>query len=623
MTTTEAPFDLTKPSPIARLAQLRAGASEAVVRDERPSEVQQLMARWGALEDAVWEALDPVAGRRLLVLTGSAGSGKSATLNHLLRREADTSAGRIGEHLADATHSDAPSQNQAERLATFLAPFADDAAPPDGPCRAIAMNTGMALRFFTDLPGVPKAPKLTQLETLLRARLNLPALPGAPKPKPWMQQAVLVVNLDHRTTAGSPGALFEEILGRFDPSDPEGILEGTPRCSTCQVRSWCWPMANAVAVSSEPGRLALNEAAGDVARARGRQLAPRALWDAAAALTLGGLDVSAGEGQDPCFRIADAAATGDESLLVHAMACNGALGPVLADGHALTPADEGSLVAALALRDPSYEPTLAAHKLIADAGLDPDADAELLIQSLRGWSAEPHPALEHAAHALREGRAASTAGDRLWGRVLARAAWLGGDLKGRSGLTDDFADALEAQAVQATEFDENDRGRALMRALTIVEDGLAAVFGLTAGPDHYYPTSTPTTGAQADLMAQVRLIDEDLLTMGKDPIPQANPDGATIVRYHPLTLSLNVAGHTVAVDFPMWQLLRDAARGAAPSTLDLERFLALRQAIRVIGVRAAENPKCPLLVREREPDGRKFRIVTRHGTHVLRATEVL
>src|SRR5690606_25543682 len=121
----------------------------AVVRDDRPSDVQQLMAPAGSLDEALWEALGGADAPKLLVLTGSAGTGKSATINHLLQRERETSAGRVGVHLADATHADAPDQGQAQRLAEFFAPFADDAPTTvTEPCRLVAMNTGMALRFF-------------------------------------------------------------------------------------------------------------------------------------------------------------------------------------------------------------------------------------------------------------------------------------------------------------------------------------------------------------------------------------------------------------------------------------------------------------------------------------------
>lgn len=616
-----APFNLALRSPIARLLQLRSGASEAVVRDSELSDVQALMTRPGIVEDRLWQALG-APSLRLLVLTGSAGSGKSATMNHLLRRVRDTGEPRIYQHLADATHSDAPDKGQAQRLAEFFSPFADGAAEPAEPCRVIAMNTGMALRFFTDLAAMPDQPALNELQTVLRSRLGLPKLNGSPEPPSWMWQAILVVNLDHRTTAGAAGSLFETILQRLDPADPAGVLEGAPRCGTCQVKDWCWPMANAAIMSASSGRRALDAAAGDVALARGRQLAPRALWDAAAEIALGGLDIGALDGRDPCFAIADAAAAGNDTVLVHAMACNGAFGPVMLPGSGLVTAAAGSIAADIAARDPSYDPTQAGHQLIADAGLDPGADAEVLVRTLSTGGAV-HPAVARAADALKAGLAADEDGDRIWGRVLARAAWLAGELEGGSEILPAFTAALHAQALGRQEADGTDEGQELEHALEEIEWGLAAIFGLTSGVEHFYPTSTPAAGAQADLMVRVSLVEGGWLKTRPDPVLSANNDSAQLVMYQPLTLSLDVAGRHVSVDYPLWRLLVDAAKGATPSTRDLERCLALRQAIRAVGVQAAADPANPLLVSERGIGGRRFRIIVRNVTsNVLRATEV-
>lgn len=617
------PFDTSHPSPIGRLLQLRAGASEAVVREGHLSGVQALMARPGVLEARLWNALGEDPPLRLLVLTGSAGSGKSATLNHLLARQQEEGGGRIGECLADATHSDAPDQGQAERLARFFAPFSDGAAEPAGGCRIVAMNTGMALRFFNDLPDVPEAPALSQLESLLRSRLGLPTLPGASDPAGWMRSGILVVNLDHRTTVGSDGALLEEILARFDPADPSGVLEGTPRCNTCKVRDWCWPMANAHVISAEPGRRAINRAAGDLALARGRQLAPRSLWDAAAELALGGLPAADRDGRDPCYAIVDIAEEADEAVLLHAMACNGALGPVHLETSWLRPAAEGSLIAELATREPSYSVTFPVHKLIADAGLDPDSDADQLRRFLRGSLDMPHPAVERAASALEGGKGASADGARVWGRMMARAAWLGGDLAGGTGISSEFMAALAAQ--HEGEDETTAGGDALENALGVIEEGLARVFGLVAGPEHYYPTSTLQASATADLMVLVRLVETHALHSRRDPVLAANRAGAEIVDYQPLALSLEIDKKPVAVDYPLWQLLSEAATGGViPTTIDLERFLALRRAIRAVGVRVAASGDQPLLVRERSPEERRFRIVKRNtATDLLRAREIL
>ncbi|MFD5570156.1 hypothetical protein [Streptomyces cadmiisoli] len=612
MTATE-PFDTSLPSPISRLAQLRARAVEAVVRDDRPTDVQRLMAPAGSLDEALWEALGGADAPKLLVLTGSAGTGKSATINHLLQRERETSAGRVGVHLADATHADAPDQGQAQRLADFFSPFADDAPTTlTESCRLVAMNTGMALRFFHDLHELDGAPPLSALEALLRRRLGLPG--DFVSVQSWLDAAVLVVNLDHRPTAGEPGDLLDDLLRRLEPSLREGVFEGAPRCATCTVSDWCWPMANAVILSSERGRAAINAAAGDVALARGRQLAPRALWDAAAELALSGLDLDRqdADGGDPCYAIADVARANDETALLRGLACNGALNS----------ARPGTLVADIALRDPGYVPSLAAHELISDAGLDPELDGRRCAEWLTG-DTSLHPAASRGAQAMADGRVANLGQSRPLGRVLARAAWLAGELHGRSGLPPEFARALQAQKSGATENDVTDDGEALDGALSAIEEGLAEVFGLTSGPEHYYPTATPVPGSDADLLVEAKLVQDGLITTQPDPVASGNPGGSALVGYRPITLALKAGKRSITVDYPLWRLLRRAAEGVAPTSVELERFLALRQAIRELGIKTAADPRQTLLVRERGT-GRRFRIVTRNASAgALRATEVL
>ena len=611
------PFSLSEPSPIARLMQLRAGGIEAVVRDDDPTRVQELMAPWGPFEDKLWDALSTENQLRLLVLSGSAGSGKSATLNHLLKREADTKARRIGEHVADATHSDSPDQEQVERLAEFFAPFADGEPKPEGPCRVIAMNTGMALRFFYSLAqrgGSSK--KLQGLESLLRRRLGLPVSQTTVDVPEWLDESVLVVNLDHRSTAGTEGDLFDGILASLDPANANGVLESALRCKSCRVVDWCWPMANASVMASPLGRKAINTVVGNVAIARGRHNAPRMLWDAAAALALGGLDPTALEGKDPCFQIAQVAEKGDEPLLIKSLACNRTLVDALTDGN--------PLVADIARRDPSYAPTLEAHKLIADAGLSLAEDASLLSRWLsRDGSA--HPAVVRASTALVQGRAAERDGSRQWGRILARAAWLGGELAlSDVGIPDVFGHALRAQAEGLDEFDDSASGRALEQALAVIEEGLANVFGLVDRNDHYYPTSVPKPTADADLLVKVNLIAEDLMHISPDQVLEDNPQGAELVGYQPLVLSISIADSIIRVDHPLWQLLHEASTGRKPSKLELERFLALRQAIRRVGVAAGADLKKPLLVVERGAGGARFIVTTRKtsGDLAIRAEKL-
>ncbi|MEI7692559.1 MAG: hypothetical protein WCJ50_08570, partial [Actinomycetes bacterium] len=443
--------------------------------------------------------------------------------------------------MADATHSEAPDQDQVDTLVDFFSPFADGEPELSEPCRAIAMNTGMALRFFHDLEKRPEAPTLSGLKALLLHRLGLPGgLDSAEGSPEWLERAVLVVNLDLRATAGSTDALFDEILRRLDPANPDGVLEGAKRCATCRVKDWCWPMANATALAASNGRHALNSAMYEIAVTRGRHIGPRTLWDIAAGLALGGLDVRVTEGTDPCLAIAQVAESGDEALLVQSLACNGALGPVPTEfasssqaagqDRSFLAAEEGALFEELARRDPSYLPTSSAHMLIADAGLDPVGDAAKLEAWLRGDGDDaPHPALARAATALIQGRAALEDGSRVWGRVLARAAWLGGELSVEDAVPEEFGQALAAQRAGASENDSGEHGRSLDRVLAIIEEGLAEVFGLRNRSDHYYPTSTPRPGAGADLLVQVSLIEDRWLKSVPDPVLKANRVGAQLV----------------------------------------------------------------------------------------------
>ncbi len=358
-------------------------------------------------------------------------------------------------------------------------------------------------------------------------------------------------------------------------------------------------MANAKAVSSHSGRTAINAAAGRVALARGRQLAPRALWDAAAQLVLSGLPC---EQPDPCDEIAAVWEAGDDEALLRGLACSGALD---APG-------KGSLVGDISNFDPSYASTANAHDIISDAGLDPDRDAERLVEHLGD-----HPAVARAADRLRLGRLPDDS-NRFWGRMLARAAWLGGELADAETIDSTFAAALEAQVAGRGLEDD-----AMYHAIELIEEGLARVFGFIAGVEHFYPTAGNAEGANADLLVRAQLLDGDHLSPTTDAALAANRDGAETVGYRPLALALTVASHNVTVDYPLWQLLRRATEGAAPSLIELESFLTLRTAMRQVGVDAAAA-NAPLLVRQRGQEGRKFRLVTRSANgDILRATEVV
>src|SRR5262249_39677060 len=150
-----------------------------------------------------------------------------------------------------------------------------------GKPRLIAMNTGMVIRFFDQLPD---SHGYTALEAGIREQLELPPSAGDARS---LAGRVLVVNLDQRPTAGGGGLLFSRMLEKLDPGRDDGIMAGAPRCETCRVRDWCFVRTNSSIVSSQPARAALDAAAAQLAMDRARYLQPRALWDLAASLATG------------------------------------------------------------------------------------------------------------------------------------------------------------------------------------------------------------------------------------------------------------------------------------------------------------------------------------------------
>jgi hypothetical protein len=597
------PFDTSLPSPIGRLLELKSSSSESVVRSHGLSPVQRLMARPGTVEQRLWDLCGSPQAPDLLVLSGSAGSGKTATIGHLIERNSSEREGRFGDYLADATHADSPDQEQVGRLSQFFAPF-DDAATgrPGGPCRLVAINTGMVMKFFSDLHHANPAHRLRGLEAHLRHRLRLPGA-ATHTPPEWMDAAVVVVNLDLRPTAGHDGDLFDQILSRLDPRDPDGVLGGAPRCATCAVTEWCWPMANAQTLSSRSGRTAINSAAGSASLRRGRELPPRALWDAAADLALSGLHTL--PGQDPCAAVAQAAADTDTDALIAGLASN----------NALQQAAEGTLLNEIATADPTFQPGATQHEHLSTAGLDPGEDGRRLTTWLAGGGT-PHPAVQNAAAAVAAGRTAPNP------RAHARAAWLGGAVDPTVTTSETFERALSAQSQGASAADDGEHGDALLAALTHVNAGLASGFGVAAGVETFFPTEAPGPRT-TDVLVRADLIDEQWLWTADtgDLTRHHNPQGADLVGYRQIALAVTIGGVYVAVDYPLWELLELAVQGASPSTIDLDRYLSLRRAVEEIGRAAGNEQRLPLLVVHRAT-GRRYRVAPFGPTSKLRAVEV-
>ncbi len=169
----------------------------------------------------------------LVIISGNAGDGKSAFLLQLRDGEKAEDGRPICVN-RDATHSDSPSETQAERMLRDFAPFSDDRLTQcPGKIQIIAMNTGMLISFFDEIKNkqrFPNIPSFNTIETLLKVQLGvLGDDQTAPQQLSWR---VLLVDLNYRSVvdckylldndpSSLQGSLFSRLISRLvDKNSP-------------------------------------------------------------------------------------------------------------------------------------------------------------------------------------------------------------------------------------------------------------------------------------------------------------------------------------------------------------------------------------------------------------------
>jgi hypothetical protein len=605
------PFDRELPSPIGTVLELAASAPDAVVviirggEQQALSPVQQRMEVDTGVEQALIGELDrePAAA---VILSGSAGGGKTL----LLKRLADRYPDRFGRVVEDATHAETPDQTQTDALVDVFSDLADAAGPHNGPPALVAMNTGMVIRFFDGLR-VERGPDhgFTALEHELKQRLLL--RPPAQPPSAVLPGRILVVNLDGRPTAGGPGSLLHEMLGKLEPDSPDGIMDGAERCRTCSVRAHCFVRTNAELLSSEPARSVVSRAGEQIALLRGRPLQPRAAWDLIHQLLTGGDRFAHA---DPCDRIAELAQDSAGARTVwKRLACNGVFGGDDPRGDGQSPAEDATFrpaygaAADLRETDPSFAPSEAVHELLSTAGVDPEEDASRLQRLLGADTGRE--AIETAAAALRTRPDDGDYRELIErGRGLVRAAALAGH-HGSFELpaTEPFRAALEDY--RRTD-DSGGSADAASDLADLVEECLTRAFGERVRGESYFLIEAFDPRRTFDALVHVDLRDPSLLRMTTpDPAIAQNPDGARVVGYQPLAVLLCLRDVELRVDLPLYRLLRLIKAGAVASTADLEGFYHLRRAAEALGRLACDHDRS-LLIRDRST-GSRYLLATR------------
>jgi hypothetical protein len=575
------PFDRALPSPIALVRELQARAPGSVVGVAGMSELQSSAYIPTPVEDRLSELLQSEEPPHLIVVSGSAGGGKSALIARIEQRHPDLFA----DVVQDATHSDSPSTTQAAQLSAFFAPFADDRdePPADGP-RIVAINTGMMLALFTVLG--PDS-EFTLLEATLKYRMGITR--ERPAAAPWR---LVVINLDLRPTAGGAG-LFRPMLSLLDFSNPGGLLQGAPRCATCRVRAYCPVRTNSI-VAARVGPAALDLLAERAAVERSRHSGPRQLYDFAARALLGnqGFDRHA----DPCDEVASAARAENrewvfDRLLPRALFRLG-----------------GELGERVQSLDPSLQPSHTGHGLLARAGILPGEDAKTLLELDPGGA----EALATAADHLASGDAPRAA----TGRALIVASFLQGPDGWPVG-----DDVTAAYGTLLAEYDSYSRGEAgpfpnLEGLRNLLGRALARTFGLLHGATPYLPVKAYDPREPSRIFVEGTLRMEDgSYRLPPDPSrgeraaghPADEKNGdAELAGHRPLAIRVQLKDVELLLTLPLYRLLRQAAAATLASTADLERFYGLRHAVEALA-RSVSGEGRQMIV-ERPGDNKRFAV---------------
>jgi hypothetical protein len=557
------PFDRSLPSPLEAIVALRSAGEDSVVASKTITSRQQAMYVPTGLDDRLARRMLAPTAPALLLLSGSSGGGKSALIRMLERA---VPPGTFTAVVEDATHAEAPDEDQTRSLAEVLAGF-DGGVPGPGVHILLAANTGLLLRLERMFKRSGH-PALAELVAFTLHRLGVPAAPTIPAARAKeLQATVLVVDLDQRPTSGSEDRLLRRMLPLLDPAAPGGVLARAERCSSCKVRAFCSPRTN-LELLADPGIGAvLDEAVEQVALRRGRDVQPRQLWDALGTLALGGVEVA--PDADPCDGVAEMAARDDLGAVWRSLLPNGAF----------SSPDENPLCADLAALDPAFAPSLEGHDIIASAGVDPEGDARSLAEML-GGTASAREAVLTAARALRSGQVGE--GTAAVARGLARASWLAGKLPLLAGVPEEFSSALQGDEV------------AQRQVIRVAAQGIVRSFGRYVEGNYYLPTESLAEKKDSRVLVRVEL-DERLDWRPSVP-EEANPQGSEAVGLRTLTARILIGDAIMTLDLPMYELLERASAGTSAASVDIERFHSLRHAIETLGRAMAGERDAPLLI---------------------------
>lgn len=184
---------------------------------------------------------------RCLVITGSAGDGKSALLSRAFQQAQSGGSEIKQSHIhMDATASREKHQTYEQTLGNFLDKVSKCIEASGGPRTGLAINLGLAIDFFERQQKKDDFPKIWD------------AIDGARGQRIYETEKVVALNLGHRSTyekiPGNIGSgLLRTIVDKFAFDDPESPFHSAYERSTeyCSDPSHC-PLHKNVELFTDP-----------------------------------------------------------------------------------------------------------------------------------------------------------------------------------------------------------------------------------------------------------------------------------------------------------------------------------------------------------------------------------
>ncbi len=218
---------------------------------------------------------------RLLILTGSAGDGKSALLARGYAQSAEAiPSSRVN---MDATEARRRDGDYSDRLTSFFEEIAEDMVEEEGPRSAIAINYGLAVDYFERQNNpdryrpIWEAMQASQTKRVHRSD----------------RHNITVINLSHRnpyeTAPDALGAgLVSDLIDRFDPSEDESPFQAAfeHETSECPAGDRCTLQYNLRQLTKPAVKAQLARLFAGWSIVTGSYLNPRTIIDNLASLLL-------------------------------------------------------------------------------------------------------------------------------------------------------------------------------------------------------------------------------------------------------------------------------------------------------------------------------------------------